>query len=134
VLLVAQGIDYSKVGQLLGVSARSVENWMSRFKQEGLEGLREEKRPGRPNRLTEDQLAEVNAALLCTPHRIGLDGDAWDGKTLADWIAIHTGVRLGLRQCQRMIRQRESAMRDSHSRAAEAKQKRHKAQRKDSKP
>jgi transposase len=107
------------VAQLLGVSTRTVENWVRRFMREGLAGLREVKRPGRPNRLTEVQLAEVHAALLSLPQRVGLDGDAWDGKTLADWIAVRTGARLGVRQCQRLIRQKESALRDSHARAAE---------------
>jgi transposase len=36
---------------------------------------------------------------------MGLSGTLWDGKTLQVWLARRYGVRLGVRQCQRMFRQ-----------------------------
>ena len=51
VLLVAQGLSCRKVAQLLGDSPRAVAYWARRFENEGLAGLAEAERPGRPRRL-----------------------------------------------------------------------------------
>jgi hypothetical protein len=55
VLLVAQGMTCPEVARLLGDAPRSVENWVHRFDQQGLAGLTEGERSGRPSRLDEKQ-------------------------------------------------------------------------------
>ena len=105
VLLVAQGITCPEVGRLLGDAARSVEYWVRRFEAHGLAGLVEGARSGRPKRLSEAQLQEVQAVLRRAPNEVGLSGTLWDGKTLQAWLARRYRVRLGVRQCQRMFRQ-----------------------------
>ena len=55
VLLVAQGMTCPEVARLLGDAPRSVEYWVGRFEKDGLAGLSEGERPGRPRRLTEKQ-------------------------------------------------------------------------------
>ena len=63
VLLVAQGMTCPEVARLLGDAPRSVENWVHRFDQEGLAGLTEGERSGRPSRLDEKQVKEINRVL-----------------------------------------------------------------------
>ena len=104
VLLVAQGMTCPEVGRLLGDAPRSVEYWVRRFEQRGLAGLAEGQRSGRPRRLSEAQLEEVDRALRQTPRDLGLRGTLWDGKTLSVWIEQHFQVRLAVRQCQRLFR------------------------------
>ncbi len=101
----AQGLTCPEVGRLLGDAPRTVEYWVNRFEQEGLGGLREGERPGRPKRLSEERVREIDAILRKTPREAGLSGNLWDGKTLAAWIDQEYGVRLGVRQCQRMFGQ-----------------------------
>ena len=105
VLLVAQGMTCPEVAKLLGDAPRSVEYWVRGFEAEGLAGLREGERGGRPRRLSEKQLEQVNAALRQMPRGLGLGGNLWDGKTLAAWIQRQYGISLGVRQCQRLFRQ-----------------------------
>lgn len=105
ILLVAQGMSAREVAQLLGDAPRTVAYWVRRFEEEGLAGLVDADRPGRPRRLTEAQLAEIDRALRKTPAEIGLSGNLWDGKTLAAFIEARWGVDLGVRQCQRLFRQ-----------------------------
>lgn len=105
VLLVAQGMTCPEVGRLLGDAPRSVEYWIRHFEERGLAGLVEGARPGRPRRLSETQLQQVQAVLRRAPSEVGLSGILWDGKTLQAWLAGHYRVRLGVRQCQRMFRQ-----------------------------
>src|ERR1700693_3026538 len=63
VLLVAQGITCPDVARLLGDAPRTVEYWVRRFEQKGLAGLKEGERPGRPSRLSAEQIREVNRVL-----------------------------------------------------------------------
>ena len=105
VLLVAHGITCPEVARLLGDAPRTIEYWVGRFQQAGLDGLLEGEHPGRPARLTSEQLAGVNRALRDTPVLSGMGVNLWDGKTLSAWIDKEYGVHLGTRQCQRLFRQ-----------------------------
>jgi transposase len=103
-LLVAHGMSCREVAQLLGDSPRTVEYWVRRFEQEGLAGLVDGDRPGRPKRLTEKQLDEVAKAMRKSPEDFDLAGRIWDGKTLSAWIEQQFDITLGVRQCQRLFR------------------------------
>ena len=56
VLMVAQGQSCNKVSELLGDSPRAVAYWANRFEAEGLSGLADADRPGRPSKLNGHQL------------------------------------------------------------------------------
>ena len=106
VLLVAQGTSCREAARLLGDAPRTVENWVHRFEEEGLGGLTEGQRSGRPPRLSEPQLAKVEKALRQDPQAAGVKGGGvWDGKTLSGYLEQEFGVALKARQCQRLFRQ-----------------------------
>lgn len=104
VLLVAQGMTCPDVARLLGDSPRSVENWINRFARDGLAALVEGERPGRPSTLDDKALAEINRVLRRPPTAVGFAGVLWDGKMLSAFIKKRYGVKLGVRQCQRLFR------------------------------
>ncbi len=129
VLMVAQGMTCPEVARLLGDAPRSVENWVHHFDQQGLAGLTEGERPGRPSRLDEKKVKEINRVLRAKPSDAGMRVNLWDGKTLSAWIDKTYGVQLGVRQCQRMFRQLEFRLRKPRpvlARADPARQKKHK--------
>ena len=104
VLLVAQGLSCPQVAHLLGDAPRTVEYWVQRFEKEGLSGLVEGERLGRPTRLSEAQLEEIAAVLREPPTAVGLKTNLWDGKTLSAFIQERYEVPVGVRQCQRLFR------------------------------
>jgi transposase len=120
VLLVAEGFTCPEVARLLGDAPRTVEYWVNSFEHKGLAGLREGERPGRPRRLSEEQLQQIDAVLRKTPREAGLGGNLWDGKTLAVWIEQQYGIGLGVRQCQRVFRQRGFRLRKPRPAIAQA--------------
>ncbi len=103
VLLVAQGMTCPEVARLLGDAPRSVENWVHRFDQYGLAGLTEGERSGRPSRLDQKQVKEINRVLRAKPSDAGMRVNLWDGKTLSAWIDQTYGVQLGVRQCRAVV-------------------------------
>jgi transposase len=105
ILLVIQGMSCREVARLLGDSHSTVANWVRQYDKEGLAGLVEGERPGRHKRLTEEQLAQIVAALRKSPKDFGLSSNLWDGKTLAAFIGKQWQIDLGVRQCQRLFRQ-----------------------------
>jgi transposase len=94
-----------QVAQFLGDGTRTVEYWVKRFNAEGLSGLIEGERPGRPARLSESQLEQLEVILRESPQAHGMTGNLWDGKTVAEWLRRNWAVKLSIRQCQRLFRQ-----------------------------
>jgi transposase len=105
VLLVAQGTSCIETARLLGDAPRTVQYWVRQFEKDGLAGLAEGERSGRPSRLQPKQLAEIGMVLREPPDASGLSVNLWDGKTLAAFIEREYDVALGVRQCQRLFRQ-----------------------------
>ena len=122
-----------EVARLLGDAPRSLECWVRRFEQKGLAGLHEGERAGRPRRLSEQQLEEINAAVRQTPREAGLSGNLWDGKTLAVWIEQQYAITVGVRQCQHLSRQLGFRLRQPRPQIAGADEGRQKAYKKNSK-
>ncbi len=132
-LLVAQGMTCPEVARLLGEAPRWVEYWVGRFERDGLAGLLEGERPGRPRRLAEKQMEAVDRILRHPPREAGLSGNLWDGKTLSTWIEQEYGVAVGVRQCQRMFRQLGFRLRKPRPALAQANPQLQKAHKKNSK-
>src|SRR5436190_18938823 len=89
----------------------------------------EGERSGRPSRLDEKKVKEINRVLRAKPSDAGMRVNLWDGKTLSAWIDKTYGVQLGVRQCQRLFRQLEFRLRKPRpvlARADPARQKKHK--------
>jgi transposase len=105
VLLVAQGMSCHQVSELLGDAPRTVAYWVRHFESNGLTGLTEDERPGRPRRLSEKHIESIEVALRMKPEDFGLTGNLWDGKTLSEYLKRQWHVSLGTRQCQRLFRQ-----------------------------
>jgi len=55
VAMAQQGHTSAKVARLMGESPRTVERWVARYNAEGVEGLADRARPGKPPILSRDQ-------------------------------------------------------------------------------
>ena len=64
--------DLSRSSKVVRGAPRTVEYWVRGFEDEGLAGLREGERSGRPLRLSRKQLQLVSAALRQMPRALGL--------------------------------------------------------------
>jgi transposase len=107
VLLVAQGMNCCQVADLLGDAPRTVAYWAERFEEQGLAGLQEGARSGRPTKLDADQLSDLQRVLRGKPSEVGLSGNLWDGKTMSAYVRKKHRVELSPRQCRRLLRQWE---------------------------
>ncbi|MDQ8704078.1 helix-turn-helix domain-containing protein [Streptomyces sp. LHD-70] len=67
VLASAEGADNTSVAEELGVSRHMVGTWLSRFLSEGLDGLAERPRTGRPAEIDDESVARILVRLLTAP-------------------------------------------------------------------
>jgi transposase len=66
VLLAADDVTNADIGRRLGVDAAAVSKWRKRFVTEGLAGLKDRPRSGRPRRFRAEAVAGVKA-MACRP-------------------------------------------------------------------
>ena len=101
-LLLSGKISAAELSRLSEVPKRTLRTWVRIADEEGFGRLRALKQTGRPERLTEQQKAEIKEALMSPPGSSGLR--ARDGPSLSEYIAEKYGLAYGVRQCQRLIR------------------------------
>ena len=84
VLAAADGVSNTAIAARVGVSRPTVIGWRARYEAEGLDGLRDEDRSGRPREI--DRLDVVSATLLAPPKRYGVTH--WSTRLLARHLGI----------------------------------------------
>lgn len=103
VLLVCVGMSCYEVASLLGRSPRTIQYWVKKFEEIGFEGLWEGERLGRPKRINNIQLKQVDKDLRKDPRKLGYSQNMWDGKLLSHHLSQVYKIKLGVRQCQRLF-------------------------------
>ena len=101
ILLILDGWKSSQTARLFDLSRWSLVKWIQRANEEGLLGLGDKKRPGRPCRLNKEVLEELEKALERKPEEFGLKRKRWDGIVVVEYLERFHGVQLKVRQTQR---------------------------------
>jgi transposase len=91
--LFATGIRQAEVARQLGVSAQAVSLWHRRWQASGADGLRSRGPSGPAPRLSDQQLGQVEQALLEGATDNGFVGELWTLERIATVIGRLTGVR-----------------------------------------
>lgn len=104
-LLISSGQSSQQVSELFGEDRRTVQRWVHRFEADGLDGLREGEHVGRPASLNERQWERLQRDIAREPSSTDVKPRRWNGKLLAEHLQDKYSVTLGVRQCQRILRQ-----------------------------
>ena len=96
-LLAAQdlqrGLSQSQVARKFGVSRTTASRWCRSLSGKGLESLRKRRAPGRPSRLTTDQLHAIAEIYRTGVRAAGFEADRWTTGRFAEAIFVRFGVR-----------------------------------------
>lgn len=103
VLLVAAGQSCSDVATVFDDDPRTIQRWVRRFGLQGVEGLHEMTRPGRPATLSAAQMLDLEHVLGSAPHALGYMAETWRSDLLRAEVTRRFGVVLSRRQCQRLL-------------------------------
>lgn len=99
--MVLSGCPTSQIGEMAGVSKAAVTGWVKTADEQGFDALKTKQRPGRPRKLSGEQLSDIDAALQADPKGYGFK--VWDGPSLSAYINDKYGIDLGVRQCRRLF-------------------------------
>ncbi len=102
----ARGKRQVDVVDKLGVSAQTASRWHRTFLAEGKKGLAGAGRAGRLPKLSDEQLAQVEQALLQGPRANGFPTEMWTLARVANLIETVTGIRYGQTQTWTLLRER----------------------------
>lgn len=80
VLLAAEGMANKAIAEKLSLSQQSVSMWRQRFLKQGLRGLHDELRPGRPRSVSDERVAQLVQKTLATKPK---DGTHWTVRSIA---------------------------------------------------
>ena len=103
-LLMLEGWKSTQIAKLFGLTRWSVVKWVRRINVQGVEGVREVQRSGRPPRLGTEVQKALDEVLQKSPRSLGLKRNRWDGVVVTEYLERVHGVRLQVRQAQRWIR------------------------------
>jgi putative transposase len=81
VLLSAAGKMNQQIARQLGLTNATVGKWRRRFVEQGVAGLHDELRPGRPRPISDEQVARLVRKTLETKPK---DGTHWSIRQMAD--------------------------------------------------
>lgn len=98
-----EGLTRAEAARLAGMERQALRDAVIRYNQEGLKGLRDRPKPGRPSTLTEGEQALLRARILQGPGP--QDGcREWTLPTLCRWIEGRFAKRLHPASLSRIVR------------------------------
>src|SRR5512147_1791091 len=104
VLLSAEkGLKAEQIAQIVRESDITVLRWLKRYLAEGIEGLKDNPRPGRSTVVTEEYRKRLLEVVRRRPRSLGLEYSMWTLQRLADFMAEETGIRLSTETIRREL-------------------------------
>ncbi len=91
----AMGSSARSVAAEVGVSEHTVRLWINRFREAGVEGLRDLPRPGAPRIHGEDVVATICATAARPPVEHGLSQRRWTLDTMLGFLTEQHGIIIG---------------------------------------
>lgn len=106
VLLAAeQGLSAPAIAAIVRESDDTVARWLKRYVAEGVAGLLDAPKSGRPTVLNEAYRAELVSVVRRRPRSLNLPFSLWTLQRLVDYMAEHTGQRPALNTLRSALRQ-----------------------------
>ena len=104
VLLAAeQGLVAAQIGVIVRLNEESVRRWLKRYEAEGIEGLKDDPRPGMAPVVTPEYRAQLVAAVRRRPRSLEQPFSLWTCQRLADYLAEKTGIRMSDESVRRYL-------------------------------
>ena len=105
ILLVAeQRLAVSEVAPIVRESGETIRRWIHRYEAEGLEGLSDAPRSGKPAKAGTAYRERLVELVRRRPRTLDLPFSMWTAARLADHLAEETGLRMSVASIHRLLR------------------------------
>lgn len=103
-ILYKQGPSVPMIADWFDMRAGTIYRWFDRLEEEPVEeAIRDKPKPGRPPKLTDEQLNKFKAALREPPTEQGYDAPMWTPMVARDFLEDEFGVTYTLRHVRRLL-------------------------------
>jgi len=99
-----QDLTAPAIAAIVRESADTVGRWLKRYLAEGLEGLKDAPRPGRPSELTEVYRSKLMAAVRQRPRSLNQPYSLWTLQRLIDYMAEETSQRVSIETMRQLLK------------------------------
>jgi transposase len=104
-LAAEQRLKVPQIARIVREREATVLRWLKRYLAEGMKGLQDAPRPGRPSPMTVAYTDERLAAVRRRPRSFGLPFSWWTLQRLVDDLAEQTGIRVSDETVRRALKQ-----------------------------
>lgn len=98
-----QGLKAEEIAQIVRESHVTVLRWLKRYLAEGIEGLKDDPRPGRSSVVTDAYRKRLLEVVRRRPRSLGLEYSMWTLQRLSNYLAEETGVRISTETVRREL-------------------------------
>ena len=102
-----QDLTVTEIAAIVRESDDTVARWLRRYLAEGLEGLQDAPRAGRPSAITAVYRSKLLAAVRRRPRSLDLPYSLWTLQRLIDYLAEETGQRVSIETMRQLLRRNE---------------------------
>jgi transposase len=92
-----------EIAQIVRESHITVLRWLKRYLAEGIEGLKDDPKPGRSSVVTTEYQQRLLEVVRRRPRSLGLEYSMWTLQRLSDYLAEETGVRISTETVRREL-------------------------------
>ena len=110
VMLLLKGYSTKQAAEFFGDNPRSVKHWGQQYRKNGLSGLMENERPGRPRKISLEDLEKVRQDLRRPTADFGYHQGIWDGPLLRHHLEKQYNISITVRHCQRIFHYLEMSL------------------------
>lgn len=104
-LLMIEGQRPGWISEVLGLTRMTLNRGVRGLNEKGAEALKEKPRSGRPARVTAKVTERIEKDLEQSPEDLGINRVRWDGPTLVTHLQRHYGIKMKVRQAQKLMHQ-----------------------------
>lgn len=103
VLWSREGVSGRQIAKRLGREPETVYRQLDRFDKEGLSGLKDRPRPGRPLEYDEQERGQIIAIARTSPQALDLEFGYWSLDRLVEYVNVELGIAIGRSQLHRVL-------------------------------
>jgi transposase len=92
ILLAFDGLSAPTIAKIVDMSGEGVRHHLRRYRDEGIQGLYDKDRSGRPRTATPEYIEAAMTALRRRPRALGLSFSLWTLDRLLDYLTEQTGI------------------------------------------
>jgi transposase len=100
----SQGQRVPSIAARLGLGPNPVRLWLKRFNEQGLAGLQDQPRSGRPIVYTTEQVGEIVATALTDPQTLNLPFACWTLDRLQAYLTAQKGIAMKRSRIDQILR------------------------------